>query len=236
MVAFLPLGRKGMVQEALRPGDTMMLGETIADINTATNYTITPAQASAAIISRRGQTAATTDVWPYGADYLSAVNGDGPPILTAGMSFRKRFVNNDAFDWNPGFNTSFGFFSAITASSATVVATGTWKDFLFIVQSNHRSVRVKGSWAVGTNTVFFDPISIGNFPLSVNGSDWIQFGVGSLCSALINAGRVVSMIYSGSTLIGVTISANAVLPVSAGTDISFTPYITYTQIGKGTST
>lgn len=224
-------GQRGLGNELVNPGDTVLTTDIFSLNTTVGTTTIPAAQLVTGELYRSGSAGAYTDTLDSAANILLALYGNNPgAAVIPGLSFKLRITNSVAFVET----VTLG--AGMVAGSGPIgsLAASTWRDFLFTftsVQPPFANVAntVNGSAVV---TWYLLPGQIseleGPSVLAIN----LMPGA-SVSGTGIPAGATVIGLTQGlGGTLGFTMSANA---TATGTvSLSFSPTISVSSSGSGT--
>ncbi len=232
MTAIRVSGRRGMTDMELNPGDTLLLGESLAADATVGAATLGASELVTGFLYRSGSTAAYNDTFDTATNVLAALAGnDWAAALIPGHSFKLRLINSVAF----ADTITLG--AGMVAGSGTVasVAASTWRDFMFTVTSVQQQISVNSSTTNGSKVVTWVlPSGQGSLQEGPNvGSVNIMIGA-SVSGTGIAANTTVAGITQGlGGTLGITLSANATA-TNSNVLLTFGPTIRVDGLGSGT--
>jgi hypothetical protein len=230
MTAFRMTGLRGIMGEAISPGDSVLSGDLTASVPTVGSTTLTAAQIVSGNIFRSGSGAGYTDTFDTTGNVLNALGGNLPGgAIVNGLSLKLRIVNTVAFAETitlpNGYVTGLGTVASVAAS--------TWRDFLLTFTNTQPPVSnvcntTSGSAVVTWNLPVGQPVQpIGVSPLAIN----IMPGC-SVSGPGVPANTTVLSVQQGQGgSVGFTMSANATITGIAA--LTFQPVITVNSLGSG---
>lgn len=235
MPAFRPTGSRGLTNEQINPGDTLILGESSsAGANTTVGAaTLTAAQLTAGVIFRSGSAAGYTDTFDNSSNILLALTGNNPgPALVPGSSFKVRIVNTVAYTETLTLGTGMVAGAGTTGS----IAASSWRDFLFTFTNVQPAETVTVNLTNGSPTATFvlqqgqTALQIGPALTATN----IIPGATILAAAGVPANTTVLGVTQGQGgVVSLTMSQNASATV-AGLNLNLYPTIKVDSLGSGT--
>jgi len=232
MTAIRLSGTRGLMEELVNPGDTIVTGEFVASNATVGSATIPAAQLVSGTLNRSGSTGAYTDTFDTAVNVITALTGNVPAgALVPGHSFRFRLYNSVAYaetiTLGAGMVAGVGTVSSVSAS--------TWRDFLFTVQNTTPSQNLVMNTTSGSPTATIVlpagmvAMPIGVQPIAVN----IQPGATAIGSGIPASTTVLGIVQGQGGITGVTLSANATA-TATNVAVNFGPTIKVDGLGSGT--
>jgi len=231
MAALRPIGRRGLGEEEMNPGDILMIGKTFVPNTTVGASTITAASIVSGNVYRSGSTGAYTDTLDSAANVLAALAGNNwAGAIVPGMGFEFAIQNSVAFvetlTLGAGWVAGQGVTGSVPASAC--------RYFLATITSTQPPITVNANTSTSATITWNLPTGLfsllqGNSPLAVN----IQPGASVSGSGVPAGATVVGVTEGVGGTVGVTISA-ATTSTLTNTPITFGPTIVLNSEGSGT--